>query len=244
MGLIMLREQVLGKDRFDEALKTYVDRWAFKHPTPEDFFRTIENVSGEDLNWFWRSWFINKWELDQAVNKIKYIKNDPKQGVVISIENLEKMPMPVVLEIKTVSGTTNRVNLPVEIWQRNIDWSFKYPSTEEIERIVIDPDHVLPDMNSANNTWNSATGIIEKDVVLDGYLGKYSSKVIPITIQIVEENGKLTLVTAGQPNLPLEYKQNGKFSFDQAGLSVQFNSAVTEFTLSISGQSFLFTKDK
>lgn len=54
-GLTMLREQILGKERFDKAFRTYVARWAFKHPTPDDFFRTIENVSGEDLNWFWRS---------------------------------------------------------------------------------------------------------------------------------------------------------------------------------------------
>lgn len=242
-GLVLLREQVLGKERFDEALKAYVARWAFKHPTPDDFFRTIENVSGEDLNWFWRGWFVNKWELDQAVNKIKYIKNDPKKGVIITIENLEKMPMPVILEIKTVSGAVSRVTLPVEIWQRNTDWSFKYASNEEIESIVIDPDHVFPDMNSENNIWTSTTGEIEKDVILDAYLGKYSSTIIPIKMEMIEEASKLTLITPGQPNLPLEYKQNGKFGFDQAGLYIQFNPEATEFTLSINGQSFLFKKD-
>jgi aminopeptidase N len=51
-GLIILREQVLGAERFDLAFRTYVERWAFKHPTPDDFFRTMENVAGEDLSWF------------------------------------------------------------------------------------------------------------------------------------------------------------------------------------------------
>ena len=54
IGLKILREQVLGKDRFDYAFKEYIKRWAFKHPTPYDFFKTMEDASGEDLSWFWR----------------------------------------------------------------------------------------------------------------------------------------------------------------------------------------------
>src|SRR5690606_25133815 len=57
-GLVLLREHVLGPDRFDAALREYVERWAFKHPQPADFFRTVEDVSGEDLDWFWRGWFF------------------------------------------------------------------------------------------------------------------------------------------------------------------------------------------
>ena len=150
-GLVMLREQILGKERFDTAFKTYVARWAFKHPTPDDFFRTIENVAGEDLNWFWRGWFVNNWRFDQAITKVKYVKNNPKLGAVISIENLEKMVLPVVIDIKFKNGTVTRVKLPVEIWQKNTDWSFKNDSTEEIESITLDPDHVFPDVNSSNN---------------------------------------------------------------------------------------------
>jgi hypothetical protein len=154
IGLSLLREQILDPERFDRAFKTYVDRWAYKHPTPDDFFRTIENVSGENLSWFWRGWFINNWKLDQAVNKVKYVDNDPKKGALITIENLEKMPMPVILEIKTESGQVNRIKLPVEIWVRNKEWTFLYPSTEALESVVIDPDKVMPDSNAANNKWN------------------------------------------------------------------------------------------
>ncbi|MGK4567716.1 M1 family aminopeptidase [Flavobacterium sp. 3HN19-14] len=118
-GLTMLREQILGNERFDRAFRTYVARWAFKHPTPDDFFRTIENVGGEDLNWFWRGWFINNWKLDQGVASVKYRKNDPKQGAKITIVNLEKMAMPVTVEIKFKSGGAKTIKLPVEIWQRN-----------------------------------------------------------------------------------------------------------------------------
>jgi hypothetical protein len=154
-GLVILREQVLGAERFDFAFRTYVERWAYKHPAPDDFFRTMENVSGEDLGWFWRGWFINNWRLDQGINSVEYVGSNPKSGVYITIENFEKMVMPVVLDIKTKSGKISRVKLPVEIWQKNVDWTFKYNSTEEIESVIIDPDHVFPDCNESNNTWKS-----------------------------------------------------------------------------------------
>ena len=153
MGLTLLREQILGSDRFDRALKTYIERWAYKHPTPDDFFRTIENVSGENLNWFWRSWFLNNWKLDQAVTEVKYVKDDPKLGALITLENLEKMAMPTILEIRTKSGQVSRLKLPVEVWERNIRWTFLYPGNEEIVSVLSDPDKVLPDSNPANNLW-------------------------------------------------------------------------------------------
>ncbi|NDP26585.1 MAG: M1 family metallopeptidase [Flavobacterium sp.] len=155
-GLVILREQILGKELFDLAFHTYVERWAFKHPAPDDFFRTIENVAGEDLSWFWRGWFVNNWRLDQGITSVKYVGSTPRSGIYITIENFEKMAMPVTLDIKTKSGSVTRIKLPVEIWQKNVDWTFKHNSTEEIESIVIDPDHVLPDCNESNNTWKSA----------------------------------------------------------------------------------------
>ncbi|MEO6633512.1 MAG: M1 family peptidase, partial [Mucilaginibacter sp.] len=71
----------------------------------------------------------------------------------ITIDNLEKQVMPVILEIKTVSGKTDRVKLPVEVWQRNKFWRLRYNSTEAIESVTYDPDHVFPDVNEANNVW-------------------------------------------------------------------------------------------
>jgi hypothetical protein len=152
-GLTMLREQILGKERFDFAFRTYIARWAFKHPTPDDFFRTMENAGGESLQWFWRGWFLNNWQLDVAVRDVKYIDDDPSKGALITIDNLQKMAMPVIIEIKTVSGKTDRVTLPVEIWERNSTWTFKYPSTEAIQSVTYDPDKVFPDINPDNNVW-------------------------------------------------------------------------------------------
>ncbi len=152
-GLVLLREQILGPERFDFAFRTYIAKWAFKHPTPEDFFRTMENAGGENLQWFWRGWFQHNWRLDVAVSDVKYVDNDPTKGAFITIDNLEKMAMPVILEIKTVSGKTDRVKLPVEIWERNSSFTIKYPSTEEIQSVTYDPDKVLPDFNPDNNVW-------------------------------------------------------------------------------------------
>jgi hypothetical protein len=152
-ALQILRNQVLGADRFDLAFKTYIERWAYKHPTPNDFFRTMENVSGENLNWFWREWFLNNWQLDVAVTGVKYVDDNPAKGALISIDNMDKMALPVILDIKTVSGKVTRVNLPVEVWSTGSHWVFKYASTEEISSVTYDPDHVLPDYNTDNNVW-------------------------------------------------------------------------------------------
>ncbi len=241
-GLTMLREQILGKERFDYAFRTYTERWAFKHPTPDDFFRTIENVAGEDLNWFWRGWIINNWQFDQAVSKIKYVKNDPTKGAIITVENLEKMPFPLILDIKSKSGKTTRMNLPVEIWERNKTWSFRSNTNEEIESITLDPNHVFPDINSENNTWTAGKGEIEKDVILDAYLGVFSSKQIPIKIDITEDNGVIVMKATGQPNLSLQPAGKDKFSSSQVVLSIQFNESKNEFTLDYSGQKFLFSR--
>ncbi len=155
VALTLLREQVLGPERFDRAFQTYIERWAYKHPTPDDFFRTMENVSGETLQWFWRAWFVNNWRLDVAVSDVKYVDNDPTKGALITIDNLDKMAMPVVLEIKLKSGKTDRIKFPVEIWERFSSWTFKYPSTEEVQSVTYDPDNVFPDYNPDNNVWTA-----------------------------------------------------------------------------------------
>ena len=243
-GLIILREQILGEERFDLALRTYLERWAYKHPMPDDFFRTIENVAGEDLGWFWRGWFQNNWRLDQGINSIKYVKNDPKQGIVINIENFEKMAMPVILEVKTKSGKLSRINLPVEIWQKNKSWSFKHESTEEIESIVIDPDHILPDSNVTNNTWTADKGLVEKDIILDGYLSVYSTKMSPLKITFSEKNGALKALITDYPAFTVQPTGKNNFESKQAGLKFEFNENLKGFNMITSdGQKIEFTKD-
>ncbi|RYY59330.1 MAG: M1 family peptidase [Chitinophagaceae bacterium] len=152
-ALGLLRDVVLGEDRFDFAFRQYIKNWSFKHPTPTDFFRSIENGAGEDLAWFWKSVFIETYLLDQAVTKVEYVKNVPANGALITIANLEKMAMPVTVEYTTASNVTARKVLPVEIWQSTGVWKFAVPTKEEIIKVVIDPDKVLPDLRPENNTW-------------------------------------------------------------------------------------------
>jgi hypothetical protein len=153
MGLELLRYQILGKERFDSAFRYYIRNWAFKHPTPYDFFHAMENGSGEDLSWFWRGWFLNNWKIDMAVSDVEYIDANPANGAQITIQNREKLPMPVTVEVKEVGGKTGRMNLPVEIWYKGGEWKFNYPSTRKIESVTIDPDKMLPDANDSNNIW-------------------------------------------------------------------------------------------
>lgn len=243
-ALVVLREQVLGPERFDLAFRTYTERWAFKHPAPDDFFRTMENVAGEDLSWFWRAWFVNNWRLDQGINSVKYVKNDPAKGAIITIENFEKMAMPVVLDIKTKSGKVTRVKLPAEVWQRNVDWSFKVNTTEEIESVVVDPDHAFPDINGNNNTWKSGTGAVEKDIILDAYLGKFSTKTAPLKIEITETNSVLFAEITDYPKFSLTPIGKDKFESKEAGVTFEFNEAKNGFDMIISSnQRLSFTRD-
>lgn len=152
-GLKILRENILGPERFDSAFRYYTHQWAFKHPTPWDFFRCIENHAGETLDWFWRGWFLDSWKIDVAATDVAYVNENPQNGSIITIRNLEKLPMPVTIEVKEEDGKTGRVTLPVEIWQRGDTWKFMYKSTGRLQEVIIDPDKTLPDIDTGNNRF-------------------------------------------------------------------------------------------
>ncbi|WP_293301955.1 M1 family metallopeptidase [Pedobacter sp. UBA4863] len=155
-ALHILRDQILGRDRFDFAFKQYINNWAYKHPTPNDFFRTMENAAGEDLSWFWKSWFLNNWKMDQGISAVKEVKNNGAiTAYTIKVDNLDKMPMPIILGIKTKSGKTAVVKVPVDVWMKNTSWLVTYPTTEEVVEVVLDPEQVLPDSNADNNKWTA-----------------------------------------------------------------------------------------
>ncbi len=152
-GLNLLRTVVVGKERFDYAFRKYTEAWAFKHPTPYDFFQCINNAAGEDLNWFWNEWFFTTWKLDQTISSVSYVDNDPSKGALIKISNKGKMIMPVIVKIIQSNGQTETVQLPVEIWQRGGSWTFKYASSTKIDKVILDPENLLPDVDRKNNVW-------------------------------------------------------------------------------------------
>jgi Peptidase family M1 domain len=154
-GLELLRNEILGPDRFDFAFRTYINRWAFKHPTPWDFFRSMENAAGEDLAWFWKGWFLENYRLDQSIVSVKYEKDIAANGAIVTIANLDEMAMPVNISYETKSGSKGILKLPVEIWNNTAVWKVKLPTTEELKTVTIDAARAFPDMNFANNVWKA-----------------------------------------------------------------------------------------
>lgn len=151
LGLKLLREQILGKDRFDFAFKTFIRDWAYKHPSPSDFFRAMESQGGEDLAWFWRGWFFENWNCDLAVEKVAYTDGDPAKGATVTIANLDRMVMPADVEIQFTDGSKTRIRLEAETWiqQRAVD--LPVDDDKPIASVTVDPDHAIPDGNRANN---------------------------------------------------------------------------------------------
>lgn len=245
LGLYVLRESILGPEKFDKAFKTYIERWAFKHPTPWDFFHTMENVSGEELNWFWRGWFFNKWKVDQAVKGVKYVDGNFTKGANITIENIGQLPMPTTVQVKFKDGSTQIVKIPVEVWKRNKTWTFRVNSTKEIETVTIDPENKIPDSDLKNNTWKSSEQVaaVTEKVNLQDYVGVYGSKQLPIKITFKVENSKLVGQVQNQKSIEFEYDGSDKFLYEAAGLELQFSKDKKTMKLSQSGQTFDFTKE-
>jgi hypothetical protein len=104
-GLNILRETIMGRDLFDYAFKEYARRWAFKHPTPADFFRTMEDASAEDLDWFWRGWFYSTDVVDISLDSVKYARADvtakPRRDTMV-LQNLAKPQVPAFDDISKV----------------------------------------------------------------------------------------------------------------------------------------------
>ena len=151
VGLYMLREYVLGHERFDNAFKSYIKTWAYKHPQPKDFFNHIENVAGENLSWFFGSWFYGTGNIDLAIEGIR--GNREGKGFIINLANKGEVPMPVKLKITYQDGSTEDLTLPVEIWQRGDTWSHLVETEKAPKSVEIDPDKILPDVDYSNDSW-------------------------------------------------------------------------------------------
>ncbi len=147
-GLFMLREYVLGAERFDNAFKAYIHTWAYKHPTPNDFFNIMENVAGENLNWFWKHWFYGNENIDLAIEDVTTVGDD----YLLTFIN-KGMPMPIHYEVTYDDGSTERKHLPVEIWQRGNRWISLLETDKRVTKIEIDPQGILADVDAVNNVW-------------------------------------------------------------------------------------------
>ncbi|HEX6965067.1 MAG TPA: M1 family metallopeptidase [Gemmatimonadaceae bacterium] len=157
VGLQLLREQILGPDTFDAAFRTYIRRWAFKHPTPADFFRTMDNAAGRRLDWFWREWFYDDAHFDQAIDTVAYRMAGDTDRVAIRYENNDRGVLPILVRFTFTDGTTKDFSYPAEVWSMNThDYvrHYAFPA-RTVARIDLDPDSLLVDDDRGNNTWIS-----------------------------------------------------------------------------------------
>jgi hypothetical protein len=150
-GLIVLRELVVGPERFDAAFRRYIDEWAYKHPQPADFFRSIEEGTGEDLGWFWKGWFYSTDLLDQAVDSV----TTTQERTLVHLSNREGLVMPAVLEITFDDGTTETRRLPVEIWSLGDTFTYGFDGTRPVRSVRLDPLDILPDVRAENDVWQA-----------------------------------------------------------------------------------------
>ncbi len=148
--LTLLREEVLGPERFDRAFKAYIQAWANRHPTPTDFFRIMRDGSGVNLDWFWRAWVYTPARLDQA---IRSVETDASNQTTIDLANLEDMVMPAEVEISFADGTKEIVRLPVEMWNQGPQFRWTIPGVRRVNKVVLDPRAAYPDDDRTNNTW-------------------------------------------------------------------------------------------
>jgi hypothetical protein len=179
-ALWILRETIMGKELFDHAFRTYSQRWMFKHPTPADFFRTMEDASGVDLDWFWRGWFYSTDVTDIGIEnvrkfyaedgedeKVNFIE-DTTEGLKINKSKTAKskyfyeitfnkpggLVMPIIVAYTYDDGTTEKKTYPAQIWRYNDKQVTKAVHSEkQITKIVIDPDLETADVDVSNNSF-------------------------------------------------------------------------------------------
>jgi hypothetical protein len=157
-GLHFLRNEVVDSAAFDLAFREYARRWAFRHPTPADFFRTMNDALGEDLSWFWRSWFYRSDHLDQAIDSVSVRDSaGVAEQVRVFLSNRLEMVAPVDLTITGADSSVQHVKLPVEVWYRGATTSYPLRTTVAARpvRVAVDAHNVYPDVNRTNNTWQA-----------------------------------------------------------------------------------------
>ena len=149
MGLDLLREYVLGKETFDTAFRAYIRRWAYKHPQPADFFRTMEDVSGEDLDWFWRGWFDTIRTYDALIADL-----DVEDGeALVTVSHNGGLAFPAIVEVTFADGSTERMRVPVEGFAVDEEVTVEIPTNgREVTSATLDPDGMLPDVDRSNDT--------------------------------------------------------------------------------------------
>jgi Peptidase family M1 domain len=157
VGLQLLREEILGHDAFDDAFRAYIRRWAYKHPAPADFFRTMEDVGGHRLDWFWREFWLNNYHFDQAIDTVVVQHRGDTDNVVVRYANRARGVLPIRARFTFSDGSTEDFHYPAEVWSTNTTRylrRYSFPG-KHVTRIELDPDHRLIDTDRSNNVWSA-----------------------------------------------------------------------------------------
>jgi len=148
LGYLALKD-LLGEAEFKTALHAFMDRWHGRHPIPWDFFNTVNNVTGQNLNWFWKSWFFDPSYIDLAVASV----NKAGDGYTVVINNIGGMPAPVNLQLTFTDGTSSVVHETPAIWAANLrQATVTVPAAKTLQSLVLDGG-IWMDANTSDNRW-------------------------------------------------------------------------------------------
>jgi hypothetical protein len=152
-GLTLLRDDILGPQRFDFAFRRFIHDWAFKHPSPSDFFRAMDSSGGEDLSYFWRGWYFHNWQLDMAITRSAAVDpSDPTKGLRITIVNRGQLVLPANLRTTLADGTHVDITIPAETWLQNSSHTFTVDTRSAATSVTLDPDHSIPLLDRTHTT--------------------------------------------------------------------------------------------
>ncbi|HLL46255.1 MAG TPA: M1 family metallopeptidase, partial [Longimicrobiaceae bacterium] len=148
-NMAMLRA-LLGEETFMRAYREYGRRWIGKHPQPYDLWNTFEDVSGRDLDWFWRTWWYETWTLDQSIGEVR-IAGDHME---VEVVDRGLAPMPARLVVTRADGRTERVEVPVDVWLAGARrHTVPVRDAATVTRVEIDPENAFADIDRTNQTW-------------------------------------------------------------------------------------------
>lgn len=150
--LMVALRSVMGEETWTEAYRTFQSEWAYKHPSPWDFFNTFERFHGEDLDWFWTSFYYEVWTVDHAVGDVTRI---PGGGYTVEVRDRGNAIFPTTVRIRTSAGSSIVEEIPVDHWLAgNTVFTIQVPaSAGTVTRVEIDPRGSAPDLDRTNNFW-------------------------------------------------------------------------------------------
>ncbi len=143
-------QQMLGEELFKDVILEYIQRWKKKHPTPYDFFNTVEDVTGKDLTWFWNSWFFEKGYPDLAIQRLK----KGKKSYELVIEKRGSLPVPVRLRIRYEDGSEETVERSAEIWKNRDQFIYTMPENKTVSFVYLGGMNI-PDSFPENNIYTT-----------------------------------------------------------------------------------------